>query len=272
MSESVVPYISLLADGDGDVAQKLWDDYFQRMVRLARWRLECADIPKGDFDEEDVAICAMTDFYQGMARHEFGYVHNEVDLWRLLFKITVRKVSARRRYYFAEKRGSGQVLDELALTKLYEREKEGLAGVVGKQPTPEQELSGQENLQQMLEQLQNETLHQIALMMLDGVSTKEIAAKLVCSPQTVYNKLEEIRHIMLVYITGMEPTQELMDDVLEECQSQLNRLDKDHRKVAEDWLKGYTPREIADKLGCTPATINSKLGRIARIWEKKSDV
>jgi len=110
MSEIVSQWLLRLAEGDDDTAQEIWNDYFGKLVALARQKL--GGIPRRDYDEEDVAISAMNSFYQGMVQHKFDHLHNRDDLWRLLVTITVRKAAARRRSYFAQKRGGGRVRGE----------------------------------------------------------------------------------------------------------------------------------------------------------------
>jgi len=192
MSDIVSQWLLHLAEGDGDVAQEIWNDYFGKLVRLARRKLE--GIPSRDYDEEDVALSAMNSFYRGLVQHKFDHVHNRDDLWKLLVTITVRKVSARRRSYFTQKRGGGRVRGE-SIFGHQEDEQGGLACVLGTEPTPELAASVAENCRQMLDQLEDETLCQIALWTLEGYRTEEIAGKLGCVRRTIERKLERIREI-----------------------------------------------------------------------------
>jgi len=192
MSEKVSQWLLHLAEGDDDAAQNIWNDYFGKLVSLARRKL--GGIPNRDYDEEDVAISAMNSFYQGMAQHKFDHVHNRDDLWKLLVTITVRKATARRRSYFAEKRGGGRVRGE-SIFRHPEDDQGGLAYVLGTEPTPELAAGVAENCRQMLDQLQDETLRQVALWTLEGYRTEEIAEKLGCVRRTVERKLERIREI-----------------------------------------------------------------------------
>ena len=192
MSEVISQWLSLLAEGDDDVAQEIWNNYFGKLVRLARRKLE--GIPSRDADEEDVALSAMNSFYRGMAQRKFDRVHNRDDLWKLLVTITIRKATARRRSYFAQKRGGGQVRGE-SIFGHQEDKQGGLAYVLGTEPTPELAAGVAENCRQMLEQLQDETLRRVALWTLEGYRTEEIAGKLGCVRRTVERKLERIREI-----------------------------------------------------------------------------
>jgi DNA-directed RNA polymerase specialized sigma24 family protein len=192
MSEIVSQWIFHLAKGDAEVAQKIWSDYFEKLVRLARRKLE--GIPKRDSDEEDVALSAMNSFCQGLAQQKFDLLRNRDDLWKLLVTITVRKATARRRYYFAKKRGGGQVRGESVFDNQLEKQS-GLANILGTEPTPELAAGVAENCRRLLEQLQDETLRNVALWTLEGYRIEEIAKKLSCVRRTVERKLERLRDI-----------------------------------------------------------------------------
>ena len=192
MSEIVSQLMLHLAKGDSDVAEKIWNDYFGKMVKLARRKLD--GMPNRDADEEDVAISAMNSFYQGLVRHKFEHLHNRDDLWKLLVTITVRKATAKRRSHFSQKRGGGLTRGE-SVFKQQEAKHDGLAHIIGTEPTPELAVSVAENCRMLLEQLPNETIRQVALWTLEGYRTEEIAEKLGCVRRTVERKLECIREI-----------------------------------------------------------------------------
>jgi len=192
MTESISQWLLHLAEGDAEAAAKIWNDYFGQLALLARRKLD--GLPSRDFDEEDVALSAMHSFYQGIAHHRFDHLHSREDLWKLLVTITARKATAKRRAYFAQKRGGGQVRGESIFGRP-EDENEGIAQILGTEPTPELAVSVAENCRQMLNQLQDETLRQIALWTLEGYRTEEIAEKLGCVRRTVERKLERIREI-----------------------------------------------------------------------------
>jgi DNA-directed RNA polymerase specialized sigma24 family protein len=192
MSEVISQWLLHIAEGDTDAAQKIWNDYFGKLVHLARRKLD--GIPNRDSDEEDVAISAMNSFYQGLAQHKFDHLHNRDDLWKLLVTITARKATAKRRSHFAQKRGGGRVRGESVFGQ-EDDEKGGLAQILGTEPSPELAVSVAENCRELLDQLQDETLRQIALWTLEGYRTEEVAQKLGCVRRTVERKLERIREI-----------------------------------------------------------------------------
>jgi hypothetical protein len=63
---SVTHWIGGLKVGDADAAQHLWERYFGALIRLARAKLGA--IPRGEADEEDIALSAFHSFCQGAAR------------------------------------------------------------------------------------------------------------------------------------------------------------------------------------------------------------
>ena len=192
MSENISQWLLHLAEGNTETAENIWNDYFGKLVKLARRKLD--GLPSRDFDEEDVALSAMHSFYQGIAKKKFDHLHNRDDLWKLLVTITARKVTAKRRAHFAQKRGGGRTRGESIFGRL-EDDLGGIANILGTEPTPELAVSVAENCRQMLDQLQDETLRQIALWTLEGYRTEEIAEKLGCVRRTVERKLERIREI-----------------------------------------------------------------------------
>ena len=198
MSESEVSYIPLLREGDEEAARKLWDDYFPMLVRFARRRL--VGIPKGDFDEEDVASRALHSFCHGMAQgkyegSKYAELSNRRKLRNLLFTITARKVSERRKHCSAQKRGDGRVFCESEFHSLSDGGQ--LDNLAGSYPAPAQRAIRKEtrdNVDRHIEQLPCIHRH-ILFLMWDRYSAKEIADHIGCTRQTVYNKLEDISRI-----------------------------------------------------------------------------
>jgi len=85
---SVTCWLDGVKLGDGDQIQRLWDRYFERLVRLAGSRLPGHS--RRAFDEEDVALSAFQSFCDGITRGQFPHLAGRDDLWRLLATITTR--------------------------------------------------------------------------------------------------------------------------------------------------------------------------------------
>src|SRR4051794_25398994 len=86
---SVSHWIGALKIGDAEAAQRLWERYFNELVRLARAKFGA--IRCGEADEEDIALSAFHSLCQGAARGRFPRLDDRHDLWRLLVTITARK-------------------------------------------------------------------------------------------------------------------------------------------------------------------------------------
>ena len=192
--EQVTQWMVHLKHGDEVAAAYLWDEYFTKLTRLARRKLD--GMPLRDADEEDVALSAMHSFCAGMAQHRFDGLQNRDDLWKLLVTITARKATGKLRKHYAQKRGGGGVRGESIFLQNDGEERDGgIGNILGSEPTPELAADVAENCQTLLEKLGDETLRQIALLTLEGYPPKEIAEKLDCARRTVERKLERIHEI-----------------------------------------------------------------------------
>jgi len=189
-------WIQRLGNGDSQAAEHLWEAYFGKLVQLARRKLEGVALRSAD--EEDIALSAMYSFYRGMKEHKFSWVVDRNDLWKLLVTITARKACGQKRQHFTQKRGGGRVQGE----SFFEHGKsdgddlgDGIAAVLGREPTPEIAAGVAETCQNMLDKLGDERLREIAVMTLEGATATDIAEKLGCVRRTIERKLERIREI-----------------------------------------------------------------------------
>jgi len=195
--DDVTQWIVRLTDGDEIAAQAIWEQYFDKLVRLARAKLE--SVPRRVADEEDVALSAMHSFYRGAMQDRFPRLNDRQDLWRLLVTITARKAVAQRRRLQAQKRGGGDVRGESVFVRSEELlggndDKEGGIGkVLGEEPTPEFACQVAETCTELLDRLDDEELKTIALFKMEGYSNQEIAEELDCVMRTVERKLARIR-------------------------------------------------------------------------------
>ena len=181
----------LKAGANIDVAtQKLWERFFDKLVRLAHRQLQAMHQSGGPADGEDAALSAFDNFFDGVQRGEFPQLRDRDDLWRLLLKITTRKVLNRVDHERRLKRGGGKVAGEASLGGA---EGGGFAQIAGHEPTPELVALVADECRRLLDGLGDEKLRQIAIWKMEGYTSEEIAAKLGCSQRTVANKLELIK-------------------------------------------------------------------------------
>jgi DNA-directed RNA polymerase specialized sigma24 family protein len=191
---SVTRWVDQLQAGDRAAAQDLWERYFQRLVGLARAKLQ--GHARRAADEEDVALSAFDSFCRGAEQHRFPQLDDRDNLWRLLVVITTRKAAHLVQHDRRQKRGGGEVHDEaavLGLTGSWD-EPQGLEAVIGKEPTPECAAQVAEECQRLLGRLGDVQLRSIAVWKMEGYTNAEIATKLGCVPSTIERKLRLIRN------------------------------------------------------------------------------
>jgi DNA-directed RNA polymerase specialized sigma24 family protein len=192
---SVTGWIGLLKGGDPAAAQKLWECYFERLVRLARKKLQRSR--RRVADEEDVALSAFASFCDGAQEGRFPQLRDRHNLWPLLVLITARKAVDLVQHEARKKRGGGAVRGESALVgPAGSRSREaGIAQVIDRAPTPDFAAQLAEEYQRLLEKLGDSELRSVALWKLEGFTNAEIAAQLGCVEGTVERKLRVIRTI-----------------------------------------------------------------------------
>jgi DNA-directed RNA polymerase specialized sigma24 family protein len=187
-SPSVTAWIGQVKVGDRAAAQKLWERYCSRLVRLARSKLP-ASRRRAD-DEEDVALSAMDSFLRGAERGRFPNLHSRDSLWALLVTITVRKAwkvarrEKRRREVGESALGAG---DDSHGPRGWEQ-------ILGREPTPDEACHTVERCRVLLNQLSPE-LRSVALWKMEGFTNAEIAARLGRVEGAVERKLRVIRKI-----------------------------------------------------------------------------
>jgi DNA-directed RNA polymerase specialized sigma24 family protein len=194
-SEDVSHWIGRLKSGDPVAAQKLWENYYQRLVALARNKLH--GLRRSVADEEDVALSAFASFCKGAERERFPQLTDRTDLWKLLVVITARKACDLRAREKRLKRGGGKVAGESALpgSTGSPAEPNGIQEVIDREPTPEFALQLAEEYQLLLNVLDDADLRTVAVKKVEGFSNEEIAAHIGRSLATVERKLNLIRRI-----------------------------------------------------------------------------
>lgn len=200
---TVTVWIEQLKAGDAQAAQELWETYFQRMVELARQKLEGAR--RAAADEEDVALSAFKSFCLGARSGKFTQLIDRSNLWPLLVAITVNKSVDLIKHENRKKRGgtghtppAPQPGEPARPPELLRPQQVQLAELISHEPTPHfaAELSEQlERLLARLEETGDSRLGQIALLKMEGYSNSEIAESLGCVRRTIERKLHLIERL-----------------------------------------------------------------------------
>lgn len=179
-------------DGDDQAIAKLWDDYYQQLVRIAAKRLPTNLRRTGD--EEDIALSAFNSFIAGIRQDNFPDLSGRDNLWGLLITLTGRKVHAHLRHQTRQKRGGGTVRGEsVFLDHAGDLKAGGIGGVTGDSQPADIHAELAEACDELLSQLDDEQLKQIAVMRMDGYLVDEIAERLELSKRAVERRLQLIR-------------------------------------------------------------------------------
>ncbi|MFN3152506.1 ECF-type sigma factor [Bremerella sp.] len=186
--EQISRWLRNLEAGDADAAQKLWDRYFAALMHQAERRL--CHRRKGTIEAEDLAVSVFESLCEGAKKGRFKSVKDRDELWWLLLKMTNRKVVDAVRAVTAAKRGGGNrpiSLDNATGVQYLE--------LISNEPTPDDLVALEEQLNRALGLLPSDSLREIAVLMLEGYTIDEISTRLDISTATVTRKKRLIREI-----------------------------------------------------------------------------
>jgi RNA polymerase sigma factor (sigma-70 family) len=180
---SVSRLIPGLLEGDRQAMQRLWERYFQPLVRLARTRSKPACRIAGP---EDVALDAFLEFCDCLAQpnatERFPRLQTREHLWKLLACFTIRTAFDLNQ---KQRRREKIVRGESALGQ------EGFVPFTAAEAAPEFTAA----VTELLDRLQDDSLRTVAIRKMEGFSVAEIAQQLDISPSTVERKLRAIRSL-----------------------------------------------------------------------------
>lgn len=192
MSEpkSVTLWLNDLKAGNVDAADRLWQRYYESLVRLAARKLRHGS--RRVADEEDVVVTAFASFFRGVAEGRFPRLDDRDDLWQVLVMITARKAANLIKHNQRLKRGADQVRGDSVWNGGFES-RAAFECVIDNQPTPEFAHEVGEELERLLGALPDEVLKRVALAKMEGFTNDEIAGQLGVKTRTVERKLNLIR-------------------------------------------------------------------------------
>lgn len=189
VDDSITHWIEGAKQGEEKAYNALWERYYDRLVRFARGKL--ANNRRRAADEEDVAQSAFKSFCLAARGGRFPDLKDREGLWKLLLKLTARKAVDLMRYNNRQKR---RVLGESVLISPGDdAEGQGLARVIGDEPTPEFAAMVTDEFRRLIEVLGENELRKVALLKLEGLGNEEMASRLGCSLRTVERQLQLIR-------------------------------------------------------------------------------
>lgn len=190
--DSVSHWIHEIKEGNQETAQQLWQRYFERLVRLARSQMQAGR--RRVADEEDVAASVFESFCRAAQKGRFPDLADRDTLWRLLVKMTSRKVVDRRRHDGRLRRGGGRAMGESVMPGVDDDDNpQVMASVIGNEPTPEFVAIMTEQFDRLIGSLEDPVLQELAIGKMEGYTNDEMAEKLGCSLRTVERRLRLVR-------------------------------------------------------------------------------
>jgi RNA polymerase sigma factor (sigma-70 family) len=193
ISGSITAWIQQLKEGDRRAMQHLWERYFERLVTLARDKLQ--GLPRHVVDEEDVALSALKSFCRAVEQKRFPKLEDSGDLWQILVLLTRNKAADLHKYHRRARRDFRKVQPLLPLTA----DPPDVPGGVfidlirDEEPDPQFAAEAAEQYQRMLGLLPDEQLRQIAVGKMEGYTNEELAEQLGCATVTIERRLNRIR-------------------------------------------------------------------------------
>lgn len=203
--ETFAEQLERVRRGDQQATAELWENYFQRLVRVAARRLPTSLRRVGD--EEDVALSAFHSLIAGIQADRFPDLSGPENLWGLLITLTGRKAHAHLRHQTRQKRGGGQVRGESVFADGGDVRGGGLGGIASDRNAADLDAELMEECEALLNRLPDEQLRQIAIMRMEGFLVDEIATRLTISKRAVERRLQLIRKTWSEALDGDVPPQ-----------------------------------------------------------------
>lgn len=188
---SVTHWLGPIQEGEQEAAQKLWERYFDRLVRLSCKFLR--DTPRGMADEEDVALSAFDSFCRAAKRGRFPSLSDRQELWRILVKLAARKSIDLNRHEHAQRRDARRRRGGETSRSRSHSGFQPLQELVGHTPTPEFAAIMAEQCEKLLQDVGDDELRDFAVAKLEGYSNKEIAGRFGRPLRTVERRLRLVR-------------------------------------------------------------------------------
>src|SRR6185295_16760269 len=176
VSRSITRLIRAVQDGHNSAMGPLLEAYFERLVLLARGRLQ--NLPGMAAYDEDVALRSFFSLCQRVKDPARPlHLASRDDLWRLLATRTISRAIDLIRRHRPEEGADDHDVKQL----------------IAREPTPEEAAEMADECRRLLGLLTEPELRQIALWKVEGHTNEEIAARLNCVPRTIERKVSRIR-------------------------------------------------------------------------------
>lgn len=177
-------WLQKLLDGEGEVVRDFWQQYGDRLSKLAGRQLNAKLQRRVEAD--DVVQSACRTFFRRAEAGQFELEESE-SLWRLLCAIVVNKARMKVRFHLQDKRGVHHEEDQSHAPDEKPRE-----FAVADSPAPDEVAEFNDQFEFLMSALDEEE-KQIIQYKLEDLTNDEIAEKMDCSERTVRRIFSRIR-------------------------------------------------------------------------------
>lgn len=174
-----------LQSGDPDAAAEIFRRFSNRLIALARSRLD--RLPRQKADPEDVVQSVFRSFFIRHANDPFDLT-NWDNVWGMLTVITMRKCGHRIEYYRAARRDVAREVFQPPSTDDSARSWQ----VIAREPTPMEAAMLAETVEQVMSGLK-ERERPVLTLSLQGYTVQEISEQIGRTERTVRRMLENIK-------------------------------------------------------------------------------
>ena len=182
---NVSHWIDRVKCGDSVAPNRIWQHYFDRLLRSVRHRIQGQN--RAVSDEEDIVLSVFDSFYVAAKKGRFPDLSDRDDLWRLLLRMSARKLIDKRRHDGRQRRGGDAQIHSL------DGDADRIVEAIGDEPSPEMVLMVKESVELFFSRLRVGHLQELAVAKLEGYSNRELAQRLGCSERTIERRLHLIR-------------------------------------------------------------------------------
>lgn len=175
--------------GDNDAATQVFNRFANRLIELARRRLDPQIRQK--LDPEDVLQSVFRSFFAHQAAGQVTGLESWDNLWAWLVVITMRKCGRQMDYFYSASR---DVQREVP-TPASKEDSSVEGGTSSDEPTPSEAAILTETVEQLMNGLEGRHREILALS-LQGYSVPEISAQLGCTERTAYRVLNRVKEML----------------------------------------------------------------------------
>ncbi|WP_417379107.1 ECF-type sigma factor [Gimesia sp.] len=181
-------WLATLGKDQKDVVQRIWDEFYEKLIRYAETRVKT--FPTSTLDAEDIVLSVFESVWAASQQGRFDSVQNRDELWWLLIAMTHRKAVTHIRRETAQKRTSLHGKLPVSMNSI-----ENFQAFVSTDRSPEYFVIMEEEYQRALKKLSDDNLKKIAVYKIQGYTHEEICELLDISPATVTRKVRLIRKV-----------------------------------------------------------------------------